>query len=101
MHMPKGRGAAEGGSRTPTTAESDGGLEETEELESNQELMGMHMVDPMGWNQPHAGGFPSGVAGQPVWGGMPFYQGGFAPAPYGGGNYPGFFRGPPMGSQQE
>jgi hypothetical protein len=92
--MPKHR--ADGGSRTPTTAESDGGLDDVaEDLESNQELMGgMHMMDPMGgWGQP--AGFPPG---QPVWGGMPFYAAGAFAAPYPvKGGFPGYFpsNGPP------
>jgi hypothetical protein len=98
--MPESR--IEGGSRTPTTAESDGGLEEVDELESTQELMGMMHPDAMSWN----GGFHPGFVRVPVggpqgpmgWGGMPFYgQGGgsFRP-PYGVG-YP--YYNSPMDSQ--
>lgn len=81
--MPKRQGA-DGGSRTPTTAESDGGQEETEEM------MAFPMVDPMGgWGAAQMHGFPSGIPGQQVWGGMPFYgaPGGFVAAPYGGKGY--------------
>jgi hypothetical protein len=104
--MPKRRGDGGGyGERTPTTAESDGGQEEADADDQelmmlhmgidpsgrDQDLMNMHMgMDPSGWGQ------PAGAVGQPHWGGMPFYgaPGAFAPAPYGAGGYPGFFRGP-------
>jgi hypothetical protein len=113
--LPKGRLGDGAGSRTPTTAESDGGLEDVDELEPNQLLMDMG-ADGMAWLPPGADfqhqqpGFstrliPLGGAapGPMVWGGMPYYgpssPGPFSrgPPPYVGG-YPGYYNGA-MGPQ--